>query len=183
MDNGASSYRRFLDGDESAFENIMKELFRGLVFFVDSFVHDTHAAEDIAIDVFSDLIVHKHRYNFKVSLKTYLYMVGRSRALDYIKHRKTVNFVELSEAAGAVDDTALLEETVLADERKRLIHTAVVRLPEDMRLAVHLVYFEEMTYEDAARVMKKNRKQVDNLLYRAKKELRIILGEDGELLL
>ena len=27
MDNGASSYRRFLDGDESAFDDIMKELF------------------------------------------------------------------------------------------------------------------------------------------------------------
>ena len=27
MDNGASSYRRFLDGDERAFDEIMKELF------------------------------------------------------------------------------------------------------------------------------------------------------------
>lgn len=33
MDNGACSYRRFLDGDESAFDEIMKELFDGLVFF------------------------------------------------------------------------------------------------------------------------------------------------------
>lgn len=40
-----------------------------------------------------------------------------------------------------------------------------------------------MSYEEAARIMKKNRKQVDNLLYRAKKELRILLGKDGEWLL
>ena len=32
MDNGASSYRRFLNGDESAFDDIMKELFNNLVF-------------------------------------------------------------------------------------------------------------------------------------------------------
>lgn len=57
------------------------------------------------------------------------------------------------------------------------------KLSEDMRVVIHLIYFEEMTYDEAAKVMKKNRKQVDNLLYRAKKELRIILGEDGELLL
>ncbi len=183
MDNGASSYRRFLDGDESAFENIMKELFRGLVFFIDGFVHDTHAAEDIAIDTFSDLVVHRHRYNFKVTLKTYLYMVGRSHALDYIKHRKVINFVELSEAQTVADDSAALEEMVLKDERKRHVHTAIAKLPEDMRVVVHLIYFEDMTYEEAARVMKKNRKQVDNLLYRAKKELRTILGEDGEMLL
>ncbi len=181
MDNGASSYRRFLDGDESAFEDIMKELFRGLVFFIDGFVRDTHAAEDIAIDTFSDLVVHRHRYNFKVTLKTYLYMVGRSRALDYIKHRKVLEFTELSEVQDIADDE-VLEETVLQSEQKRLIHAALAKLPQDMRVAVHLIYFDEMTYEEAAKVMRKNRKQVDNLLYRAKKELRVILGKDGELL-
>ena len=183
MDNGASSYRRFLDGDESAFNDIMKELFHGLVFFIDRYVHDTHAAEDIAIDTFSDLIVHRHRYNFKVTLKTYLYMVGRSRALDYIKHRRVIDFVELYESQNLTDDGKNLEEIVLADERKRMVNAAIAKLPEDMRVVVHLIFFEEMTYEEAAKVMKKNRKQVDNLLYRAKKELRIILGEDGELLL
>ena len=109
-------------------------------------------------------------------------MVGRSRALDYIKHRKVIDFVELSEAH-ALADSAALEELVLADDRMRQVYAAIAKLPEDMRVAVHLVYFEQMSYEEAAKVMKKNRKQVDNLLYRAKKELRIILGEDGELLL
>jgi len=183
MDNGASSYRRFLDGDENAFNELMEDLFRGLVFFINGFVHDPYTAEDIAIDVFSDLIVHKHRYNFKVSLKTYLYMLGRSRALDYLKHRKILDFVELSQAREIADESAALEEAVLADERKRVINGALSKLPEEMGVAIHLIYFADMTYEEAAKVMKKSRKQVDNLLYRAKKVLRIILGKDGELLL
>lgn len=183
MDNGASSYRRFLNGDESAFDEIMKELFDNLVFFVDRYVHDIHAAEDIAIDAFSDLVVNKHRYNFKVTLKTYLFMLGRSRALNYIKHRKVINFVELTEADNISAEQKTLEEIILEDERKRIVNNALNSLPDDMRVVVHLIYFEDMTYDEAAKVMKKNRKQVDNLLYRAKKELRIILGKDGELLL
>ena len=183
MDNGASSYRRFLDGDESAFDDIMKELFDNLVFFINRYVHDIHAAEDIAIDAFSDLIVNKHRYNFKVTLKTYLFMLGRSRALNYIKHRKVIDFVELEEADKAFPEEETLEETVLTDERKRVINNALCLLSDDMRIVIHLVYFENLPYKEAARVMKKNHKQIDNLLYRAKKELRIILGEDGELLL
>ena len=183
MDNGAGSYRRFLDGDESAFDDIMKELFDKLVFFIDRYVHDIHAAEDIAIDTFSDLVVNKHRYNFKVTLKTYLFMIGRSRALNYIKHRKRIDFAELSEADNTEDDIHSLEEIILADERKRIINNALESLSEDMRVAIHLIYFEDLSYDEAAKVMKKNRKQVDNLLYRAKKELRIILGKDGELLL
>ncbi len=183
MDNGASSYRRFLDGDDVAFDDIMKEQFHPLVFFIDSYVHDIHTAEDIAIDVLADLGIHKYRYNFKVKLKTYLFMRSRSLALNYIKHRKIIDFVELSEAERLPDDEKTLEETVLADERARAVHAAIAELPEDMRVAVHLIYFENMTYDEAAKVMKKNKKQVDNLLYRAKKELRIILGEDGELLI
>ena len=183
MDNGASSYRRFLNGDESAFDEIMKELFDNLVFFVDRYVHDIHAAEDIAIDAFSDLVVNKHRYNFKVTLKTYLFMLGRSRALNYIKHRKVINFVELTEADNISAEQETLEEIILEDERKRIVNNALNSLQDDMRVVVHLIYFEDLTYDEAAKVMKKNRKQVDNLLYRAKKELRIILGKDGELLL
>ena len=183
MDNGASSYRRFLNGDESAFDEIMKELFDNLVFFIDRFVHDIHVAEDIAIDAFSDLVVNKHRYNFKVTLKTYLFMLGRSRALNYIKHRKVIDFVELTEADKASSEQETLEELVLADERKRVVNNALNALPDDMRVVIHLIYFEDLSYDEAGKVMKKSRKQVDNLLYRAKKELRIILGKDGELLL
>ncbi len=180
MDNGACSYRRFLDGDESAFDEIMKELFDGLVFFINGYVHDLHAAEDLAIDVFSDLVVHKSRYNFKVTLKTYLFMLGRSRALNYRKHQRVLSFTELSEAENALCEERTLEETVLVDERRRAVNAALAKLPDPMRVAVHLIYFEELSYAEAAKVMKKTRKQVDNLLYRAKKELRTLLGEDGE---
>ncbi len=48
MDNGASSYRRFLDGDEHAIDEIMEELFFPLVFFINRYVQDVHAAEDTA---------------------------------------------------------------------------------------------------------------------------------------
>ena len=181
MDNGASSYRRYLNGDEEAFRQIVKEYFDNLVFFIDRYVHDYAAAEDIAIDAFTELIVHKHRYNFKVSLKTYLFMMGRSRALDYIKHRGKLQMVELTEAEAA--EALPLEEIILADQRKRAVHEALARLSDELRVAVHLVYFEQLSCDDAARVMKKNRKQVYNLLYRAKNALRTIRGEEGELLL
>ena len=42
--------RRMQAGDESAFDEIMKELFDKLVFFIDRYVKDIQSAEDIAID-------------------------------------------------------------------------------------------------------------------------------------
>ncbi len=183
MDNGASSYRRFLDGDDDAFDEILKNYRNGLIFFINRYVRDLDVAEDIAIDVFVQLLVHRHRYNFKTSLKTYLYMMGRSRALDYLRRRNRFRMVDLAEAEAEVASHASPEDTVQADERKRLVNDAIWQLPEEMRVAVHLVYFENLTYEEAAKVMKKNRKQVDNLLYRAKGMLRSIIGEEGRLLI
>ena len=127
------------------------------------------------------LIVHRLRYNFRTPLKTYLFMIARSRALDYLKHRSKITTVNLCEVEGTLSDGVTLEEMILLDERKQRLNQALKQLPKDMQLAVHLVYFEDLTYDDAARVMKKNRKQVANLLYRAKEKLRAILGKDGEL--
>lgn len=181
MDNGACSYRRFLNGDESAFDDIMKEYFNRLVFFINRYVHNVHTAEDIAIMVFSDLVVNKHRYNFKVSFKTYLFMLGKSRALNYLKRQKTLSFVSLNEVENNLGEETDLEKTILKKETELLIANAISSLPEEMQLAVHLIYFENLSYSDAAKVMKKNTKQVDNLLYRAKAKLRDILGKDGKL--
>lgn len=180
MDNGASSYRRYLDGDDAAFDEILRLYRDNLTFFINRFVHDLDAAEDLAIDTFMYLIVHRHRYNFRTPLKTYLFMIGRSRALDYLKHRSKLTMIEL-EQAGELSDGVSLEELILLDERKQMLNRALNRLPEEMQTAVHLVYFEDLTYDDAAKVMKKNSKQVANLLYRAKEKLRTILGKDGEL--
>ncbi len=182
MDTCASSYRRYLSGEEEAFDQIVKELFDPLVFFIDRYVHDLAAAEDIAIDVFTELIVHKHRYNFKVQLKTYLFMIGRSRALNWLKHRKRQAEEPLEEADFA-DERQALEAQFIRSERARLLHEAMDRLPEDMRTALHLVYFEDLSYEETAKVMKKTKKQVDNLLYRAKASLRTTLSKEGELYL
>ena len=181
MDNGARSYRRFLDGDETAVNEIMEELFLPLVFFVNRYVRDVHAAEDIALDAMADLFVYRRGYNFKASLKTYLFMIGKSRAVDMLRRRRTSATAGLAEAETVPDDLASLEEAVLTDERRRAVNEAIRQLPsEDMQAAVHLVYFEELTYEEAARVMKKSRKQVDNLLYRAKKHLAGLLKKENE---
>ena len=177
MDNGESSCRRFFEGDERAFDEIMKEHFDHVVFFIDRYVHDTYAAEDLAIDVFAEFAA-KKRYDGRASLRTYFLIMARSKALNYLKKRASHPMEELDEAQDCADRD-LLENEILLSERKRIVNGALDKLPEDQRQAVHLVYFEELSYKEAAKIMKKSGKQVDNLLYRAKNALRTILGEEG----
>ncbi len=177
MNNGESSYRRYLEGDVFAFEEIVRLYLDSLVFFVDRYVHDIYAAEDIAMEVFAYLVVYPKRYNFKTSLKTYLFMLGRSRAIDYVRRRSKIQFSPLTGAEEA--DFYSLEEAIIADEEKRRLSRFIEELPNDMKAAVHLVYFEGQSYEEAGKVLKKNKKQIANLLCRAKALLKEKLGERG----
>lgn len=68
-------------------------------------------------------------------------MLGRSRALNYIKHRKIIDFVELSETEKVSTELEALEEAVLKNERKRIVNNALDSLPDDMRVVIHLLYF------------------------------------------
>lgn len=177
MERGESSYRRYLEGNESAFEEIVKEFREPLTNFIFGFIGDYYESEDIAIDVFAYLAANR-RYNFKVSLKTYLYMLGRSRALDLLRRRRRRAAVPLDEVEDYIPEGNTPYEELEAEERRRTVRRAVNSLPEKLRTVIILVYFENLSYEDAAKVMKMSKKQVDNLLYRAKAELKTIIGEE-----
>lgn len=177
---GQDAYNRFLSGDDTAFDEILDLYHNSLIFFICGFVHNVTVAEDLAADTFAELILHPHRYNFSVTLKTYIFMIGRSRAIDYLRHNSKLNVISEAYDYTQEPDYHLLEDDIILDEQKKLLHDAVMLLKDDYRTAVHLVYFEEMSCEQAAKIMKKNKKQIENLLYRAKNALRKNLRKDGE---
>lgn len=179
MEPVESCYRRFVGGDESAFDQILLDHRVGLIRFINQILHDPDAAEDIAIDTFLELLLHPKRYDFRCSLKTYLYMIGRGKALNYLRRRK---FLSPDPIPEDIPQEISLEEQFLRSEQRRALHAALKTLPEDMATALYLVYFEDLSYADTAKVMKKTSKQVDNLLYRGKAALRNLLGKDGSVL-
>ena len=87
MDNGAGSYRRFLAGDDNAFAEIIREYRDGLILYINSFVSNITEAEDLAEDTFIKLVTKRPRYNGKASFRTWLYTIGRTLALDYLRRR------------------------------------------------------------------------------------------------
>lgn len=168
-------YRDFINGDNDAFDKLIEMYRSNLIFFINRYVHDIHAAEDLAIDSFLYIYVNKKKFNFKVTLKTYLFTIGRSRAIDYLRKTKVLNNTDLMEHQKELSE---VEDEVIKDEQARTVNEAVKALPADMSAAVSLVYFERLSYDETAKVMKKNKKQIDNLLYRAKKVLKNTLTED-----
>ena len=180
MDNGESSYRRFLNGDERAFSEIIELHKDNLIFFINRYVRNIAVAEELAEDVFAELLIHKRRYNFKTSLKTYIFTIGRNKAVSYV--RKCVRHPECAyEYIENESDRRSLEDEFIQKERERELHKALDKLNEDYRTVHHLIFFEEMSYANAAKVMKKNTKQIENLVYRARNTLKKELEKEAKL--
>ena len=182
MGTGESGYRRFIAGEREAFEEVIDEYRESLIFFIYRYIGDIETAEDIAEDVFVELIIHPYRYDFKASLKTYIFSIGRNKAVDYIRKRSRLSFMDEStfEFADFADtaDVKSLEQQVIDDERLRRVCEVMGQIKKEYRVALHLVYFEELSYEEVGRIMKKSRKQVENLIYRGKNAIRRILEEE-----
>ncbi|MBQ2842347.1 MAG: RNA polymerase sigma factor [Clostridia bacterium] len=180
MDNGESSYRRFLDGDESAFGEILDMYSENLIFFINRYIRNVAIAQEISEDVFVELLIHKRRYNFKTSLKTYIFTIARNKTVDYIRRceRRPECAYEYIETES---DRKSLEDEFLKKEQERELHKAIDALNDDYKTVLHLIYFEDMSYEQAGKVMKKNKKQIENLAYRAKQALKKELKKEAML--
>lgn len=179
LDAASEAYRRYLDGDSSQFDYILDTYRENLIFYVNRYVHNLQDAEDIAMDAFADLIIHPKRYRFKSSLKTYLFSIGAHKAIDFIRKHKRNAVYDTDAMARMASEEAALTDALVKDESRRALLSAIDGLSEDYKNAVYLVYFEEMSYAEAGRVLGKSEKQISNLCYRAKGVLRKRLEEGG----
>ena len=178
MDNGASSYLRYLDGDDSGLAELIRDHKDGLILYINGITGDFCLAEELMEDTFFKLATKKPRFSGKSSFKTWLYSIARNAALDYLRKRKHLSdtppdkFYDLS-------DERDIEQDYLREEQKISLHRAMESLNSDYRQVIYLTFFEGMSNSEAADVMKKSNRQIENLLYRAKIALRSKLEKEG----
>ena len=178
MDNGASSYSRFLAGDREGLRDIICEYREGLILYLNSFVQNIHTAEDLAEDTFTELAIKKPKFSRKSSFKTWLYAIGRNISTKYLRKHTKLNVVPL-ESQEYFADEENIERDYLKSEQKQIVHQALRNLKLDYRQVLYLTFFEGFSNEEAAIIMKKSRKQIENLLYSAKASLKTYLERSG----
>ena len=178
MDNGASSYRRYRDGDENGFVEIVRDYKDGLILYLDSFVKNVAVAEDLAEDTFVKLGVKKPRFSGRSSFRTWLYAIGRNVALDHL--RKQARHPDISlEQCGEIVSTELPENTYLREERKIAVHRAMRELKTEYRQVLWLAYFEGFSAKETAQIMGKSMHNIETLTYRARQALKAELVKEG----
>lgn len=179
MDNGASSYRRYLDGDDTGLVEIIKDYKDGLALYINGYVNNIFAAEELMEEVFFTLAAKRPRFSGKSSFKTWLYTIARNAALDYIRRSAKTAERPIEEYSEYLAEEASIETEYLIKEQKIILHQAMRKLNTEYFQVLYLLYFEEFSNAEAAAVLKKSKRQIENLVYRAKKALKKELEKEG----
>ena len=179
MDNGACSYRRFLDGDDEGLTLIIKDYKDGLILYLNGYVNNIYVAEEIMEETFFKLAVKKPKFNERCSFKTWIYTIGRNVAIDYIRHNSRVSVSLIEDMENYLKDETNIENQYIKNERKIILHKAMSDLKPEYYQVLWLCFFEEFSNEEIAQIMGKSKRQIENLLYRAKQSLKSLLDKEG----
>ena len=173
---GEDLYSRVVEGDRDALAGLIELYGASLSLFINGFVNDIRDVEEITIDTFVELIKNRSRFQGESSFKTYLFSIGRNLALRYRKNNgKRLPADGIGEAA----DDKTPEAEYLLEEGKQRLYRIIRGMKTDHREVLHLIYFEGMSYAESARILKKSERQIEGLLYRAKKTLKSRLESEG----
>ena len=78
-----------------------------------------------------------------------------------------------------ISDEESIEREYLKEEQKIQLHKALGKLNPDYRQVLYLAFFEDFKNEETAKIMRKSKRQIENLLYRAKQSLKSVLEKEG----
>lgn len=171
-------YNDYLNGEKEAFEILYNKYKNKIEYFIYNIVKDYQKAEDIAQETFIYVIQHQMRENS--SFKYYIYLVARSKALNYINVEKRRN--EITEKY-LTNDNEQIEKDVLdiitTEESKKELLESIELLDERYKNAIYLVNIEGLSYEETSKILGETLQNTKNLIHRGKKQLRKILLKKG----
>jgi RNA polymerase sigma-70 factor (ECF subfamily) len=111
---------------------------------------DAFEAADVMHETMLFVWGHADRYEARSTLKTWLFSIARNKAIDRL--RRTAR-LDREETFADVEDPALAPEQLLAaaQEAERL-RACIAELGPAHRAAIHLAFFEELTYQEIAAI-------------------------------
>ena len=171
-------YNDYLNGEKEAFEILYNKYKNKIEYFIYNIVKDYQKAEDIAQETFIYVIQHQFRENS--SFKYYIYLVARSKALNYInveKRRNEITEKYLANADEKIEKDVL--DIITAEENKKELLESIELLDERYKNAIYLVNIEGLSYEETSKILGENLQSTKNLIHRGKKQLRKILLKKG----
>lgn len=180
--------RRYLSGDQTAFEIVYRRRREGLRRFFGRNTGSMAVGAELAQEVWMKLIKagRSGGYTAEAKFTTYLYRLARNQLIDWYRKNRSHQAVEFNEDVEVDEDVVTYQEYQVQDperiyaDRERLnkVMDGIKDLSAVQRTAL-LMYTEgEMSYEDIAEATGTSRETVKTRLRYARQHLKKLVFDD-----
>lgn len=156
-----------IDGDSSAFEEIVTRYKKLVYSVVYKMISDREEVNDVSQEVFIRLYKSLEKYNPEYKMSTWIVKITSNLCLDTLRKKKQ-DTVTLDDAIGVSSDVDTPEETLIKNQRSLLLKNAINELPEKYKILIVLFHNNGMSYEEMTKVLNEPMSIIKNRLYRAR---------------
>ena len=170
------------EGDRAAFKQLVEKYQKAVLNLGYRFLGNREEAEDTAQEVFLRVYNSAKRYRPEAQFTTWLFRIATNTCLNVLRHRKRLQEVPLESSSDGTEQISGVnvpapEHTrpdmhMEQEERNRIIEESIASLPPNQRMAVILKRFEDLSYQEIAKVLNTSVSAVESLLFRAKQTLK-----------
>jgi RNA polymerase sigma-70 factor (ECF subfamily) len=146
--------------------------------FLCGIVRDRGTAEDVLNEVFIDIWRQAGRFEGRSSVSTWVLAIARFKALSALRRPREAEIDE--EAAAQIEDVADDPEVVAQKKDKgEILRSCLDQLSAEHREIIDLVYYQEKSVEDCAKIVAIPENTVKTRLFHARKRLAEIAKSNG----
>jgi len=163
---------RIREGDMEAFRLLVETHQARVIGTISKMLGSDAESEDLAQQVFIRVWKSASRYQPTAKFTTWLFRITRNLVFNELRRKRHIveHSEEIPEPAERVEKEP--DRVLLEGELQKAIQEAINELPESQRMAIILRRYEDMSYEDIAKVMETTVPAVKSILFRARAELR-----------
>jgi RNA polymerase sigma-70 factor (ECF subfamily) len=172
---------KFKRGSSDALRRIYKKYKNNLLKIASGLSNDTAAAEDIVHDCFVSLAQSPEKLRVNGNLRSYLATCVANRARNANLARQRCETPGLNEAASAVSDSKRPEQWIIANERLKMVNSALARIPYEQREVIILHLHGGIKFKTIAESQNVSINTVLSRYRYGLEKLRSILDSEAEL--
>ncbi|MEM6482882.1 MAG: sigma-70 family RNA polymerase sigma factor [Pseudomonadota bacterium] len=165
----AQLLKRIAAGDKQAFALFYNALEKPVYRFIASKMNDPHESADIQHDVFMEIWHVAGRFEGRSTVKTWVFGIAYRKTMDHFRKHKRVDLTD--EVEERVDDSPDAVACLAASQEGAHLKQCLGELKPQMRSAVELAFFEDLTYPEIAEIAGVPEGTIKTRVYHAKKLL------------
>ena len=151
--------KKFQEGDESAFEELVNRFSKRLTHFAYRYVNDRGVAEDIVQETFLKVYKNKHSYKPIAKFSTWIFTITGNLAKTKLRKWKTRQTYNFSNYEDRDWENTLEDESEDTNPQKEIIQTdpeviqqALANLPDHSKKVIILRDIQELSYDEISKI-------------------------------